>query len=91
MGMKGLFQSAYGGATALVTGHTGFKGAWLSIWLKSLGARVSGLALDPKNDKDIFVLSGIGQNMQDHRGDIRNLEKVLSDNSSGVDYPAAPT
>lgn len=61
----------------LVTGHTGFKGAWLSIWLESLGARLSGLALDPRTEKDVFVRSGIGQRMQDHRGDIRDLKTVL--------------
>lgn len=61
----------------LVTGHTGFKGAWLSIWLEMLGARVSGLALDPQTRKDVFVLSGIGERMADHRGDIRDLQTVL--------------
>ncbi len=61
----------------LVTGHTGFKGAWLSIWLETLGAEVAGLALDPRSDKDVFVRSGIGRRMRDHRGDIRDLETVL--------------
>ncbi|TNE51074.1 MAG: CDP-glucose 4,6-dehydratase [Bacteroidetes bacterium] len=61
----------------LVTGHTGFKGAWLSIWLDTLGAKLSGLSLDPRTEKDVFVLSKIGNHMQDHRGDIRDLETVL--------------
>jgi len=61
----------------LITGHTGFKGAWLSIWLDMLGARLSGLALDPHTERDVFVLSGIGQRMHDHRGDIRDLDTVL--------------
>ena len=69
--------SIYKNKKVLVTGHTGFKGAWLSIWLEELGARVSGLALDPRTDKDAFVLSGIGNRMQDHRGDIRDLKTVL--------------
>lgn len=41
------FNDAYKGKTILVTGHTGFKGSWLSIWLSSLGANVVGYALDP--------------------------------------------
>lgn len=61
----------------LITGHTGFKGAWLSIWLDMLGARLSGLALDPHTERDVFVLSGIGHRMHDHRGDIRDLDTVL--------------
>lgn len=61
----------------LVTGHTGFKGAWLSLWLERLGARLSGIALDPRTERDVFVLSGIGQRMRDHRADIRDLDAVL--------------
>lgn len=61
----------------LVTGHTGFKGAWLSLWLEMLGARLAGLALAPRTENDVFVLSGIGRRMQDHRGDIRDLDTVL--------------
>jgi CDP-glucose 4,6-dehydratase len=61
----------------LVTGHTGFKGAWLSIWLDMLGANLSGLALDPRTERDVFVRSGIGKRMHDHRGDIRDLDTVL--------------
>ena len=41
------FNGVYKGKTVLVTGHTGFKGSWLSIWLKELGANVIGYALDP--------------------------------------------
>jgi len=61
----------------LITGHTGFKGAWLSIWLDMLDARLSGLSLDPRTARDVFVLSGIGERMHDHRGDIRDLDTVL--------------
>ncbi len=64
------------GKKVLVTGHTGFKGAWLSIWLDMLGAEVSGIALDPKSDDDIFVLSGIANKLRDYRADIRNLNEV---------------
>jgi len=61
----------------LITGHTGFKGAWLSIWLDMLGAELSGLALDPRTERDVFVRSGIGHRMHDHRGDVRDLDTVL--------------
>lgn len=62
----------------LVTGHTGFKGAWLSIWLELLGARVTGLGLGPLHEEGVFSASGIGQRMTDHRCDIRDLDAVLA-------------
>lgn len=66
----------YRNKTVLVTGHTGFKGSWLSIWLHELGANVIGYALDPYTERDNFVLSGIGDKIVDIRGDIRDLNKV---------------
>ena len=63
----------YSGKRILITGHTGFKGSWLAIWLQSLGAEVIGFALDPFSERDNFVLSGIGSKIKaDIRGDIRN-------------------
>ena len=50
------FNNVYKNKTVLVTGHTGFKGSWLSIWLRELGANVIGYALDPYTEKDNFVL-----------------------------------
>lgn len=67
----------YKGKRVLVTGHTGFKGSWLSIWLHELGAHVIGVALDPQTDKDNFVLSGIGSKMEaDLRADIRDAKEM---------------
>ena len=43
------FNNVYKGKTVLVTGHTGFKGSWLSIWLTMLGAKVVGYALEPNS------------------------------------------
>lgn len=64
----------WAGKKVLVTGHTGFKGSWLSIWLQKIGAKVIGYALDPRTDEDNFPMSGIGEKMVDLRGDIRNKE-----------------
>lgn len=58
--MIDIFDNFYKGKKVLITGHTGFKGSWLSIWLHELGAEVVGVALDPSSDKDNFVLSDIG-------------------------------
>jgi CDP-glucose 4,6-dehydratase len=44
-----MFEGAYSGRRVLVTGHTGFKGSWLALWLRLLGARVSGIALEPES------------------------------------------
>lgn len=61
------------GKRVLITGHTGFKGSWLAIWLHSLGAEVTGVAIDPATDRDNFVLTGIGSRISaDIRADIRD-------------------
>jgi len=60
----------------LVTGHTGFKGSWLAIWLNMMGAEVTGYALDPLTENDNFVLSVIGSRIIHHIGDIRNFETL---------------
>ena len=74
------FNNVYKNKTVLVTGHTGFKGSWLSIWLRELGANVIGYALDPYTEKDNFVLAKLENKIIDIRGDIRDkehLEKVF--------------
>ena len=72
-----IFDNFYKGKCVLVTGHTGFKGSWLSIWLNELDAKVVGVSLDPPTDKDNFVLSGIGDRIHaDIRQDIRDGEKM---------------
>ena len=70
------YLNSYRGKKVLVTGHTGFKGSWMSIWLDMLGAEVMGIALDPKTGNDNLVLSGSGRKMRDERVDIREYEKL---------------
>ena len=81
--MIDLFNNFYKGKRVLITGHTGFKGSWLSIWLHELGAEVVGVALDPYSDKDNYVLTGIGSKIKaDIRADIRdgeNLKQIFAE------------
>jgi CDP-glucose 4,6-dehydratase len=66
--------SAWRGRRVLVTGHTGFKGGWLSVWLASLGAKVAGYALDPPTDPSFFEAARVRDVLEDHRGDIRDAD-----------------
>ena len=66
---------AYRGRRVIVTGHTGFKGSWLCLWLHSLGAQVTGLALDPSSEPNHWDLLRLPIN--DHRVDIRDEAAVL--------------
>lgn len=59
-----------------VTGHTGFKGAWLSLWLEQLGARTTGYALEPSTAESLFNLVHAQRWLTDVRGDVRNLAAV---------------
>ncbi len=60
----------------LVTGHTGFKGSWLCLWLQSLGAKVCGVAKDPYTIPNLFTLADVAKDMQSHIGDIRDKDFV---------------
>lgn len=64
--------STFHGKTALITGHTGFKGAWLTAWLKQLGAKVVGIALDPPSVPSHFSAAHLTEGMIDLRIDIRD-------------------
>ncbi len=70
------FGDAYAGKRVLVTGHTGFKGSWLSEWLLALGADVIGLALEPTTTPALFDQLGLAARMRHAAGDIRDLEAV---------------
>lgn len=60
----------------LLTGHTGFKGSWLSLWLQSMGAEVVGYALAPPTNPSLFEVAEVGKGMTSIIGDIRNLEHL---------------
>jgi len=60
----------------LLTGHTGFKGSWLSLWLQHLGAKVTGLALTPPTSPSLFDIADVAKGMDSHIGDIRDRSFV---------------
>ena len=66
------------GKRVLVTGHTGFKGSWLSLWLRRLGAHVCRVALAPPSTPAMFDLCGVADEVDSHIGDIRDLEALKS-------------
>jgi CDP-glucose 4,6-dehydratase len=70
------------GKRVFLTGHTGFKGGWLALWLASKGAIVRGYALDPSTDPSFFSATRVDSMIEDIRGDIRDataLEPALRD------------
>lgn len=73
---KRLFNGIFLGKTVLITGHTGFKGSWLALWLHLMGAKVVGYALDPITQHDNFTLCNLENKIIDIRGDIRDKERV---------------
>ena len=72
-----MFNNVYKDKVILLTGHTGFKGSWLAIWLNMLGAKVVGYSLDPYSDKGNFMASKLQDKLlADVRGDIRDQKKL---------------
>lgn len=71
--MRASFLDFYKGKRVLVTGDTGFKGSWLSLWLRELGAEVAGYSLAPVAQDDHFNLLGLGNMIRHTTGDIRDL------------------
>ena len=66
------------GKRVLITGHTGFKGSWLSLWLQSMGAKVVGYALAPPTNPSLFEVARVGLGMTSVIGDIRDLAHLQS-------------
>jgi CDP-glucose 4,6-dehydratase len=73
-----MFDGAYSGTRVLVTGNTGFKGAWICLWLKQLGARIKGLSLPPVTNPNLYnILESLDYNVPTSYCDIRNFTEVL--------------
>ncbi len=64
--------------SVFLTGHTGFKGAWLALWLQSLGARVTGFSLGVPTDPSLFELARVAEGMQSIEGDIRDHDAIAT-------------
>lgn len=64
------------GRRVLLTGHTGFKGSWLALWLQHLGAEVTGLSLEPPTAPSLFEVATVAHGMRSLRGDIRDQAAV---------------
>ncbi len=74
--MSADLKSAFAGRRVLVTGHTGFKGSWLSLWLSELGAEVTGFALAPEYPRSHFELLGLAGRIRHIEGDLRDADAV---------------
>jgi len=75
--MSRSWLDSFDGRNVLVTGHTGFKGSWLVSWLLQLGARVTGIALPPEDDRpSMFRLLGLQSRINSHLIDIRDLKAI---------------
>ncbi|OGC94435.1 MAG: CDP-glucose 4,6-dehydratase [candidate division Zixibacteria bacterium RBG_16_53_22] len=68
--------SFYSGKRVFLTGHTGFKGSWLCLWLNAMGAKVTGYALDPPTDPSLFELCRIGKLVRSIIADVRDRETL---------------
>ena len=83
-----LFSNAYKNKTVLITGCTGFKGSWLSLWLLKMGAKVIGISLDPPSSPSHFESLNLSRYINDNRFDIRdfNLLSSLIRNISQISF-----
>ena len=71
-----MFNNTFKNKTVLITGHTGFKGSWLTLWLSRLGAKIIGLSIDIPTSPSNFKASSISNQIEDHRIDVRNVKEV---------------
>ena len=65
------------GKRVFLTGHTGFKGSWLSLWLQSMGAIIKGFSLEPPTNPSLFIVANISEGMESQIGDIRDYETLF--------------
>ena len=84
--------SFWQGKRVLITGHTGFKGGWLAVWLRRLGAEVAGYALPPEGEPSLFAAARVGEGIVHVEGDLRNggrLGRAFSDHRPEVVFHLA--
>ncbi len=72
-------NSFWQGKRVFVTGHTGFKGSWLCLWLHTLGAEIFGYALDPPTDPNLFELARVGELVDSSVADVRDLDRLKTE------------
>ena len=73
-----MFKDIYRGKKVLVTGNTGFKGSWLTVWLLKMGASVYGISNEIPTKPSMFEVLELEKKINHHYADIRNLEKVVN-------------
>lgn len=75
--VRGVDPAFWDGRSVLLTGHTGFKGAWLSLWLQSLGADVTGFSSGVPTEPSLFELARVREGMESIEGDVRDREALI--------------
>jgi len=75
---RGPDPAFWSGKRVLLTGHSGFKGAWMAIWLSRMGAEVAGLALPPDGSPNLFALAGVADRLDHHVVDLRDRDAVVA-------------
>ena len=74
--MKKDYNKFWQNKKVLITGHTGFKGSWLTLWLQNLGAKICGISLQPNTNPNLFNSLELSKNIEHNICDICDLEKL---------------
>ena len=82
--MRNVSNKFWKGKKVFITGHTGFKGSWLSFWLQEMGAEITGYALDPPTIPNLFELLNLKPRLKSIQGDVRDL-KFIKKHIKGID------